>query len=71
MPRVKVVPRNDKWAVLEDGEQTGELYATQSRAETAGRARAKEIGAEFELHGKDGRIREKDSYGNDPRSSKG
>ena len=71
MPRGKVVPRDGKWAVLEDGAQTGELYETQTTAEEAGRARAREVGAEFELHGEDGKIRAKDSYGNDPRGTTG
>ena len=38
---------------------------------TAGRAQARTDKVEFELHGADGRIREKDSYGNDPRDVPG
>lgn len=41
------------------------------RTEEAGRDLAKNEQVEFMLHGADGKIREKDSYGNDPRNAPG
>ncbi len=46
-------------------------HSTQEEAETAGRATARADQVEFELHGRDGQIRERDSYGNDPRDVPG
>ena len=68
---VHVVPRGDRWAVDREGSQRAtSLHDTQAEAERAGRplARADEI--EFFLHGRDGQIRERDSYGHDPNPPK-
>ena len=71
MPLVQVTPEAGGWKVVSDGEQQGSTYSTQAEAEQAGRDLAKQLGAEFQLHGEDGQIRVKDSYGNDPRDVKG
>lgn len=70
---VHVTPRPDgRWNVLrEGGERASSVHATQREAETQGRRTAKEDGVEFLLHGRDGRIRERDSYGADPYPPKG
>jgi hypothetical protein len=47
------------------------VHLTQAEAEEAGRAQAKRDKVEFELHGTDGRIRAKGSFGNDPRDVPG
>lgn len=65
MPLVQVVPSGEQWAVLQDGQQQ-DTFATQDEAAQEGRSRARELGAEFQLQGEDGTIREKDSYGSDP-----
>ncbi len=70
MALVQVVPSGDGWSVLEDGSDAGS-FPTQQEAANAGRARARDLGAEFQLQGEDGTIREKDSYGNDPRDVEG
>lgn len=69
-PPVHVTPRNggkDGWAVTREGnERATSRHRTQKEAEQAGRQTARREGTEFELHGRDGRVRERDSYGNDP-----
>lgn len=44
---------------------------TQSEAIRIARGISKNQHSELVIHGKDGRIREKDSHGNDPRNIKG
>jgi hypothetical protein len=64
---VHVVPRGDKWAVEREGNQrASSLHDTQAQADQAGRATARAEKAEYNLHGRNGQIRQKDSYGNDP-----
>ena len=59
------------WAVKKGGStRATKVYSTQKEAVTAGREIAKKKKAEFYVHGRDGRIREKDSYGNDPHPPK-
>jgi uncharacterized protein DUF2188 len=70
MSLIQVMASGDKWDVLEDGKQV-QAFSTQQEAEDAGRARARDAGAEFQIHGEDGKIREKDSYGSDPREISG
>lgn len=62
-----VVPRNGKWGVLGAGNsKVTSIHHTQGQA--AGRAREIAIKQKSEvvIHRPDGRIRDKDSYGNDP-----
>ena len=55
------------WAVKKGGSaRATKVYETQKEAITHGREIAKSQKAEFYIHGKDGKIREKDSYGRDP-----
>ncbi|MDX1914842.1 MAG: DUF2188 domain-containing protein [Methylophilus sp.] len=55
------------WAVKKGGsEKASRVFETQKEAIDYGRQVAKNQGAEFYVHGKDGKIRTKDSYGNDP-----
>lgn len=59
------------WAVKKGGsEKATKVCDTQKEAISYGREIAKSQGAEFYIHGKDGRIREKDSYGSDPNPPK-
>ena len=69
---VHVATQGDKWAVKEEGsKQASSTHLTQSAAITAGRTQAKRNRAELLVHGRNGRIRERRTYGRDPRHSKG
>ncbi len=62
-----VVPHQDGWAVRGAGNQraTSE-HPTQAEAIDTGRQIARNQGSELLIHGRNGQIRERDSYGNDP-----
>jgi len=69
---IHVVPSGAEWAVKREGTtEPLSVRLTQQEAETAGRAQARADTVEFELHGTDGKIRQRDSYGNDPRDVPG
>ena len=71
-PSVHVTPRDDGWAVIRDNAQrASSVHSTQAEAEVVGRATARREQVEFVLHGRDGQIRERDSYGNDPNPPRG
>lgn len=62
-----VVPRGDQWAVTREGAQrASSLHGTQREALQAGRGLAQRNETELVIHRPDGRIRDSDSYGNDP-----
>ncbi len=74
MPKkdVHVVPQGDGWAVKREGAgRASSLHETQADAADEGRRLARQDQVEFNLHGRDGKIREKDSYGNDPHPPRG
>ncbi len=63
----QVTPRSDgKWNVQRGGGQRAFWYLALKRSRVRGRRLARDDEAEFLMHGRDGRIRERDSYGNDP-----
>jgi Uncharacterized protein conserved in bacteria (DUF2188) len=66
-----VVPLGNGWAVKGEG-NTRYTAITERKAEATTIARdiAKNNKAEIVIHGKDGRIQDKDSYGNDPNPPK-
>ena len=67
-----VVPNGGKWSVRKAGSiRASGTYSTQSEAIDNARKIARNQGGELYIHGRDGRIRERDSYGNDPVKSKG
>lgn len=67
-----VVPTEDGWAVKgENNTRNTKLFDTKAEAEAYGREIAKNQEAELVIHGKDGKIQNTNSYGNDPTSSKG
>ncbi|WP_374330712.1 DUF2188 domain-containing protein [Soonwooa sp.] len=67
-----VVPNGDKWAVKGAGnERNTRVVNTQKEAITIAREIAKNQQSELVIHRPDGRIRDKDSFGNDPRNIKG
>lgn len=62
-----VVPKGSKWAVKGAGnEKYTKIVNTQKQAIGIARRIAKNQQSELVIHRKDGRIRDKDSYGNDP-----
>ena len=64
---IHIVPRESGWAVRREGAtRDSSHHQTQSSATSAGRETAKRDGVELLIHGRDGRIRERDSHGSDP-----
>ena len=63
-----VVPRDGEWAVRGAGSQRASscVHRTQREAIEAAQEIARNQGSEMFIHGRDGRIRERNSYGNDP-----
>ncbi len=70
---VHVVPADGgKWTVrIEDTDGTGPTYDTQQEAIASGTEAAQQAKVELIIHGDDGRIRERNSFGNEPRDIKG
>lgn len=67
-----VVPHGDKWSVRRSGaSRASGVYQTQREAVSVARDLARNQGTELYIHGRDGRIRERDSYGKDPMPPKG
>lgn len=67
-----VVPHPEGWAVNPaGGEKASSIHSTQRAAIDRGREIAQNQGTELLIHGRDGRIRERDSHGNDPFPPKG
>lgn len=62
-----VVPDAGRWSVRRSGSaRASRIYRTQKEAIDDARSRARAEHGELYIHGRDGRIRERDSYGNDP-----
>lgn len=67
-----VVRHKDGWAVRGAGSQRAtSVHPTQQAAIGTARKIARKQGTELFIHGRDGRIRARDSYGNDPYPPKG
>jgi hypothetical protein len=62
-----VAPRSGKWSVRSAGaDRAFRLVGTQKEAISIGRERARSEKSELFIHGADGRIRERNSFGSDP-----
>jgi hypothetical protein len=62
-----VTPHEDGWAVRGAGnEKATSIFRTQREAIAAARRIAENQRSELIVHGRNGRIRSKDSFGNDP-----
>lgn len=62
-----VVPADGAWGVRGEGnERLTSRHPTQGDAERAAREIARNQGSEVVIHRPDGRIRDRNSYGNDP-----
>jgi Uncharacterized protein conserved in bacteria (DUF2188) len=67
-----IVPHGDDWAVKGAGNSKAtSVHPTQAEAINRGKEIAQNQKSELLIHGKNGRIREKNSYGNDPYPPKG
>ena len=67
-----VVPAKNGWAVKSAGSSRAtKVYDTQKEAIAAARRIATKQRSELLIHGKDGRIREKNTYGRDAYPPKG
>ena len=67
-----VVPRGERWGVRRSGSSRVTVtYDTQTEAIEKAREIAKNQHTELYIHGRDGRIRERSSYGSDPYPPKG
>lgn len=62
-----VVRHPEGWAVKKGGSQRAtKVFTNQAQAIGYGRDISRNQGAEFFIHGRNGKIRERNSYGNDP-----
>ncbi|MBO9501319.1 DUF2188 domain-containing protein [Brevundimonas sp. A19_0] len=67
-----VVPQGSSWSVKKAGSaKASSTHATQAAAIAAATRIAKNQRTELYIHGQDGRIRERNSYGKDPHPPKG
>lgn len=70
--RIHVVPHNGIWATRREGaSRVGSAHTTQADAIEAARSRAIRDAGEVVIHRPNGRIRDSNSYGNDPFPPKG
>ena len=64
---IHVVPRQGEWATRREGaDRVSGTYRTQEQAYNAARQTARRDGVEVITHGRDGKIRDSDSFGRDP-----
>lgn len=62
-----VVPHPGGWAVKREGaDRASSVHDTKKEAMDTARGQARREGVEVVDHGKDGKIRDSDSYGSDP-----
>lgn len=67
MARQHVVPVGDDWGVRgERNSRLTEIFDTQAEAIDAGKEIAQNQDTELIIHGRDGQIRARESYGSDP-----
>ncbi len=64
---IHVVPHQKGWAIRrENSKRVDKITTTQKEAEDKARELARRDQVELLIHGRNGKIRERDSYGNDP-----
>jgi hypothetical protein len=69
---VHVVPSAGRWRVeVEGSSRARSTHDTQAEARIAAREIARRNRSELLVHGRNGQIRERSSYGGDPRRSRG
>lgn len=63
---IHIVTQGTRWAVKKEGVATPiSTHRTKGLADDAGRPIARKEKVEIVIHGRDGRIQDKDSFGND------
>ena len=68
---IHVVPHSDGWATRREGaDRASRVFDTQVKAQESARRTAIREGTEVVTHGRNGKIRDSDSYGNDPNPPK-
>jgi Uncharacterized protein conserved in bacteria (DUF2188) len=66
-PGQHVVSRGDQWAVVREGaSRASSVHPTQKAAIAAATDIARKQSLEVYIHGQNGQIRERNSFGNDP-----
>ncbi|HYF54259.1 MAG TPA: DUF2188 domain-containing protein [Salinarimonas sp.] len=71
-PGQHVVPNGNRWSVRKAGAaRASGTFTTQEEAISRAKEIARSQGTELFIHGRDGRIRERNSYGRDPLPPKG
>ncbi|MNY77153.1 hypothetical protein D3C86_2169660 [compost metagenome] len=69
---IHVVPHDEGWDVIHEGARYAESHhATQEEAVAAGTTKAQREHVELLIHGRDGQIRSRSSFGHDPRTIPG
>ena len=68
---VHVVNEGGQWCVKVEAPRARSKHRTQAEAVSAGRAAARKAKTELLVHGRDGAIRTRNSYGNDPANRPG
>jgi hypothetical protein len=69
---VHVLPSEKGWRVeVEGSARTRSTHTTQAEAAEAARDIARRTESELLIHGRNGRVRARNTYGRDPRRSKG
>ncbi|KAI3591741.1 hypothetical protein D9X30_3266 [Cupriavidus sp. U2] len=68
---IHIVPAGNEWPVEVAGGGERTMFFTQEEAIAAGTERAKRDKVELLIHGRDGQIRERNSFGHDPCDIKG
>lgn len=69
---IHVIQEDNQWKVKQEGaKRSSGNFVTQHEAFERARDLAQKNGQEVSIHGRDGKIREKHSYGNDPYPPKG
>jgi hypothetical protein len=70
-PGIHTVPHGGKWANIKEGnKRESSVHNTQAEAAKAGRETARKGKTEHYIHNRQGEIRERNSYGNDPNPPK-
>lgn len=69
---IHIVQRPGGWGTLREGSgRASGVFRTQAQAIRSGTGMARQGGGELVIHGQDGRIRERNTHGNDPFPPKG
>jgi hypothetical protein len=68
---VHVLPGEKEWEVEVEGSGRRSTHKTQSEAAKAARTIARNNKSELLIHARNGRVRDRSTYGHDPRRTKG